>query len=198
MQMPGLRSTCKLKNRVPLAERDFLCDQRSDRRMVITELDKAATILSKKENKWRLERAEQFHHLPLCSETSSNISKAVILSEDLSASETNDSESSEYNVPSTPKRRQKRPPPDISVLAEACDRTGVPNRAAALFASSMLPSAGVITENDASSVIDKNKIYRARKKRRMYSVTLNKTALQLYTCEAYTLMVEKTKRSLKN
>ena len=43
------RCTCKLKNRVPLAERDFLCDQRSDRPMVIAELDKAATILNKKE-----------------------------------------------------------------------------------------------------------------------------------------------------
>ena len=43
------RCTCKLKNRVPLAERDFLCDQRSDRLMVIAELDKAATILDKKE-----------------------------------------------------------------------------------------------------------------------------------------------------
>ena len=43
------RCTCKLKNRVPLAERDFLCDQRSDRRMVIDELDKASAILNKKE-----------------------------------------------------------------------------------------------------------------------------------------------------
>ena len=43
----------------------------------------------------------------------------------------------------------------------------------------MLQGAGVITENDASSVIDKNKIYRARKKRRMNSVALNKTALHL-------------------
>ena len=44
------RCTCKLKNQVPLAERDFLCDQRSDLiRMVIAELDKAATILNIKE-----------------------------------------------------------------------------------------------------------------------------------------------------
>ena len=43
------RCICKLKNRVPLAERDFLRDLRSDRRMVIAELDKAATILNKKE-----------------------------------------------------------------------------------------------------------------------------------------------------
>ena len=43
----------------------------------------------------------------------------------------------------------------------------------------MLQGAGVITENDVSSVIDKNKIYRARKKLRMNSVALNKTALHL-------------------
>ena len=48
------RCTCQLKNRVALAERDFSCDQRSDRRMVIAELDKAATILNKKRNKRRL------------------------------------------------------------------------------------------------------------------------------------------------
>ena len=103
----------------------------------------------------------------------------MILSEDQSASEMSDSESSEYNVPATPKRRQKRPLPEISVLAESYDCTGVSYRAAAFLASSMLQGAGVITENDASSVIDKNKIYRARKKRRPNSVDLNKTALHL-------------------
>ena len=102
-----------------------------------------------------------------------------MISEDPSASEMSDSQSSEYNVPATPKRRQKRPLPDIPVLAEACDCTGVSNRAAAFLASSMLQGAGVITENDASSVIDKNKIYRARKKHRMNSVAWNKTALHL-------------------
>ena len=119
--------------------------------MVIAELDKAATILNKKRNKRRLERAKQFHHLPLWSETSSNTSKAVMLSEDQSASQMSDSESSEYNVCATPKKRQRRPLPDISVLAEACDCTGVSNRAAAFLASSILQGAGVITENDASS-----------------------------------------------
>ena len=131
--------------------------------MVIAELDKAARILSKKRNQRKLERAKQFHHLPPCSETSSNISKAAMLSEDPRAIGMSDSESSEYNVLATPKRRQKRPLPDISVLAEACDRNGVSNRAAAFFALSMLQSIGVISKNDASSVIDKNKIYKARK-----------------------------------
>ena len=86
-----------------------------------------------------------------------------MLSEDQSASERSDSESSEYNVPTTPKRRQKRPLPDISVLAKACDCTGASNYAAAFLTSSVVQGEGVTTENVASSVIDKNKIYRARK-----------------------------------
>ena len=44
-----------------------------------------------------------------------------MLSEDQSASEMSDSEIREYNVPATPKTRQKRPLPDIFVLAEVCD-----------------------------------------------------------------------------
>ena len=147
--------------------------------MIIAELDKAAKMLNKKRNKRRLEKAKQFHHLPLCSETSSNTSKAVILSEDHSASEMSDCESSKYNVSATPKRRQRRPLPDISVLTDACDCIGVSNRAAAFLASSTLQGAEVITENDASSVIDKNKIFGARKKHRMNIVALNKTALHL-------------------
>ena len=91
--------------------------------------------------------------LEVCSETSSNTSKAVMLSEDQSANEISDSESSEYNVPATPKRRQKRPLPDISVLAEACDCTGVSKRAAASLASSMLQGAEVIVENNAQCII---------------------------------------------
>ena len=43
----------------------------------------------------------------------------------------------------------------------------------------MLQGVGVITENDTLSVIDKNKIYRARKKRRINNVALNKRALHL-------------------
>ena len=54
-----------------------------------------------------------------------------MLSKDQSTSEMSDSESSKYN----PKRRQKRPLPDIPVLAEVCDCTGVSNRAAAFLAS---------------------------------------------------------------
>ena len=88
-----------------------------------------------------MEKAKQFHHLLLYSGTSSNTSKGVMLSKDQSTSEMSGSESSEYN----PKRRQKRPLPDIPVLAEVCDCTGVSNRAAAFVASFMLQGAGVIT-----------------------------------------------------
>ena len=48
MQMPGLRTMyLQTKKSSFLAQRVLLCDQRLDRRMVIAELDKAATILNK-------------------------------------------------------------------------------------------------------------------------------------------------------
>ena len=80
-----------------------------------------------------------------------------MLSEDQSASELSDSESSEYNDSATTKRRQKRPLPDTSVLAKACKCTGVSNRVAAFLASSMLQGAGVITENMHHQLLTKTK-----------------------------------------
>ena len=47
-------------------------------------------LLNKKRNKRRLEKAKQFHHLPLRSETSSYTSKAEMESEAPSASEMSD------------------------------------------------------------------------------------------------------------
>ena len=76
-------------------------------------------------------------------------------------------------------KEKKRNVLDISALAEACDRTGVSHRAAAFLASSVLQDAGVITKKDATSVIDKNKVQRARKKARTNNLASSNTALHL-------------------
>jgi len=175
--------TCTIKNKVPLAERDFLSDQRSERRMVIAGLDITATKANKKRNKRRMARAKQYHHQPTCSATSINSQLALELSENSNSNEDSDTSSSDFNAPLEAsmhsKKSRKGPVPDISVFAEACDRTGVSNRAAAFLASSMLQDVGIITENDTSSVIDKCKIQRARKKSRMNNVTLNNSVIYL-------------------
>ena len=52
----------------------------------------------------------------------------------------------------------------MQALAEACDRTGVSDRAASFIASSVLEDVGSIQKEDFNSVIDRNKIRRARKR----------------------------------
>ncbi|GBL99162.1 hypothetical protein AVEN_125328-1 [Araneus ventricosus] len=53
---------------------------------------------------------------------------------------------------------------DFPTLARECDRYGILDRAAALFASSVLQHIGIIFEGEASDVVDRNKIRRQRKK----------------------------------
>ena len=52
----------------------------------------------------------------------------------------------------------------MQALAEACDRTEVSDRAASFIASSVLEDVGSIQKEDFNSVIDRNKIRRARKR----------------------------------
>ena len=159
--------TCAPKYRVPPAEHDFLRDQRSDRCMVIDKLDKSTTTANQKRNERRTARAKQYRPLPSYNETSIDMNIEMAVDENSSTSEESSSESSDYDAPQHLRQktsRQKRRIRDISALAKACDRTGVSNRAAAFLASSLLQDAGIITENDVTSVIDKRKIERARKK----------------------------------
>ena len=144
-----LRTKC----RVPTAERDFLSDQRSDRHMVIDRVEKATTVANRKRTERRTARVKQYLPLPPSNETF--ISGDVF--EDSSSSKESGDESSDYDAPQQfrpHKRRPKGHVRDISVLAEACDRTGVSNRAAAFLASSLLQDAGVITESNTTSVIN--------------------------------------------
>ncbi|GBM42823.1 hypothetical protein AVEN_98762-1 [Araneus ventricosus] len=45
-----------------------------------------------------------------------------------------------------------------------CDRYGVSDRTATLFASAVLQDIGIVHESEASHVVDRNKIRRQRKK----------------------------------
>ena len=51
--------------------------------------------------------------------------------------------------------------PQLRNLAKECDRWGVSNRAGAAIANAALIDAGVITPEDQTNVIDKNKLRRA-------------------------------------
>ena len=52
-------------------------------------------------------------------------------------------------------------------LELACDRVGVSSRGAAIVACAVLEDMNIISEEDQSKLIDKNKIQRERKKTRI-------------------------------
>lgn len=50
----------------------------------------------------------------------------------------------------------------LPTLAEACDRTGVSDRSAAILVSAVLKDLGVISKEDSSKIVDRSKIRRER------------------------------------
>ena len=145
--------------------------------MAIDRVDKATTRANQKRNERKITRAKQY----LCPSTADETFAETSIDEVPSASESEESSGEEYDDHgmSPQAKRKKRNVLDISALAEACDRTGVSHRAAAFLASSVLQDAGVITKKDATSVIDKNKVQRARKKARTNNLASSNTALHL-------------------
>ena len=67
----------------------------------------------------------------------------------------------------------------MQALAKACDRTGVSDRAASFIASSVLEDVSSIQKEDFTSVIDQNKIRRARKRVRSENQQSDKISLLL-------------------
>ena len=61
-------------------------------------------------------------------------------------------------------QRKKKTRIKLHALAEACDRTEVSDKAASFIASSVLEDVGSMQKEDFNSVIDRNKIRRARKR----------------------------------
>ena len=88
----------------------------------------------------------------------------------------NQEEEEEYTATSKSKRQLKEEEDKslpkkskilhLPTLAAACDRVGVSDRGAALLASSLLQDIGVVCSNDTSDVIDRNKVRRARQRKR--------------------------------
>ncbi|GBM94391.1 hypothetical protein AVEN_264632-1 [Araneus ventricosus] len=53
---------------------------------------------------------------------------------------------------------------DFPTLERECDRYGISDRTATLFASAVLQDIGIVQEGEASHVVDRNKIRRQHKK----------------------------------
>lgn len=180
--------SCQQVFKVPAEERDFLEDQRTVRLMYIGRVDIA---MSKKKLK-RMSRkaaaaAFQLRHTQITEEST----QGQVNFSETSASENEDQDSKSESFSASAKMTQSTPvshrtpvsqsTPETLLsskpqkqmrlklpnLAQICDRFGVSDRAGAAVATSVLQDVGLITEEDSSSIVDRNKLRRERKRKRI-------------------------------
>lgn len=149
---------CEKERKIPLIERKFMYDQRTDRVRFIGTLDKKETNKLLKRNE-RKEKILTKKVLPssVCGESSSITMKRK--------SPHRVNESDEVPIFSTSQMRL-----NLTSTVIMSDRFGVSDRATGAIASCVLKDLGVISKKDTSLVIDKNKVRREKKKARKAAV----------------------------
>lgn len=159
-------SSCYCKNKIPAAERDFLLDQRTSRKMVIGRIDFKTTkelqkkIVRKAKKAERHEKHQEFMqqqkatNLPLSQlDTAATATDSDKESESVEDFENEPCTSNVLYRPSTSQMRLQLPS-----LAQACDRTGISDRSAAIIVSAVLKDVGIVTKEDPSKIVDRSKI----------------------------------------
>ncbi|KAK4883922.1 hypothetical protein RN001_000193 [Aquatica leii] len=169
-------SLCKCKDfakcvctiKVPIDERSFLTDQRTARKMAIGKIDVKVTKILEKKLARKAKSNKRTEIIPNEDDKTYQVTSSP--SEDSSRRSSicsNESvelqlpKSDILNQPSTSQMRTKLPS-----LAQACDRTGVSDRSAAILVNSALKDLGIITMEASSKIIDRSKIRRERVKAR--------------------------------
>ena len=173
---------CVKGKKVPILEREFLTDQRTQIKMFIGVCDPTNTNLLR-----RREARKRKSEMGMCDLEDKNAeeSKRVRLvsssTEDSVDTSTSDDE---FELPPASLARISKKQRDeassstqesaltlcktksLPCFAEACDRVGVSDRGAALLSSSLLEDFGLIASEKKEYVIDRNKVRRERYNRR--------------------------------
>lgn len=168
------RCSCEKKRKVPKVERAFLQDQRSDRKMQIGGVDIVLTRSIEKRverNQKELRRQLEVEE-PIPSTSGIHTAKRNTVNvEAISDSSSEVSTDEEYKTPvikkqkvSTVKHQQMRT--SLTNTARVADLTGTSNRAVAKIVNAVLEDFNMISEENQSKVIDKNKIRRELSKTR--------------------------------
>jgi hypothetical protein len=171
----SLVCNCPRDFKVPKDEILFLYDQRNSRQMFIGGVDITTTNRLQKRLKRR--HVEQVHVVEAtdkndrlsCGESSNVYCPSFDDVEDEENDQVSDCKSSidsddEFHVSDTEETSQMRVP--LQHLAKEADRYGVSDRAAASLATAVLIDFGIVSKQDQSFVIDKNKVHRERVKLR--------------------------------
>lgn len=159
---------CQKSHKVPKIEQTFLTDQRTTRKMAISNVDKKMThtLTRREERKMKSSKSEkQTDKIEAVKETEN------ILVEDCDSK--NDKQDTTYQpekepmIPTTSSHKEKSQMRTVlSTLARECDRTSISDRSAAKISTAVLTDMGIISKEEKSSVIDRHKIRRERKKLR--------------------------------
>ena len=158
---------CDIVSKVPVLERSFLIDQRNERNMIIGGIDEIETKRINLLAKRKIRKRALNPNMELIKISSSDSS---------SPSDENDEDLESYNsihIESNINKKIKKYSMEkklrntqMSAVAEACDRTGISDRSAALICTSLLEDLGVISNDNPSDIIDRSKIRRAREHNR--------------------------------
>lgn len=179
---------CDKVRKIPVAEQQFLIDQRNLRMMCMGGVDKLASRQLTKKQLRKLQDRSRFSKYGTANvqkrsydSNEQNVCDETVELSDDSDKTDNQWDSEEYDdcidskkiIPqgqfasnkkqntSTKHNKLKLP-----ALARACDRHGLSDRTAAAVATAVLEDLGVVTTHDLSNVIDTSKIRRARKRKR--------------------------------
>ena len=148
---------CPKEKKVPIQERMFLVDQRSERKMYIETIDKKVTKQMEKSFSRKLSRKIRNTH------NSSQLDDTVELGLfSVSSSNDDSDEDSDWGVPSELKSQATRAK-SLRNLAVTCDTTGVSDRAAAMIVTAALDDIN----SGCPNIIDRNKVMRERRKSTM-------------------------------
>ena len=150
---------CPKEKKVPIKERLFIVDQRSERKMYIGRIGQQVTMQLEKSLQKKLNKK-------ICpTHNASQQDEPTVGAEPDSSSASSSNEDSDSEVP----WRLKYPSAETNPLqnvAVACDRTGVSNRAAAMIVTAALHDIN----SGSPNIIDRNKVSRERKKARVQSI----------------------------
>ena len=158
---------CSKEFKIPVMERGFMKDQRTDRKLYIGNCDLRATKLLRK----RSLRREG--HLNLAQKTVERRQELPdFIKETVQGFSDSDEDSSDPDFVITGHKRksfeavfkspQNSKRPRLLNLVLACERTGVSDRSAAMIFSSVLQDYGIISADSFEDVIDRNKIRRSK------------------------------------
>ena len=150
---------CPKEKKVPIKERLFIVDQRSERKMYIRQIDQQVTKQLEKSLQRKLNKKICPTHNALQQD------EPTVGAEPDSSSASSSNEDSDYEVPWRLKYSSAETNP-LQNVAVACDRTGVSNRAAAMIVTAALHDIN----SGSPNIIDRNKVSRERKKSRVQSI----------------------------